>query len=57
MPIWAEQFVGGEEALHKSAQMWRFIPQAWANLVDNLDSRAIEEAEATIPHKQVANHR
>ncbi len=58
MPILAEHFVvvGGEEAVHESAQMWRFIPNAWDNFVDNPDPRAIEaEAEAKISDEKVAS--
>lgn len=58
MPVLAEHFVvvGGQDAVHESAQMWRFIPQAWSNFVDNPDPEAIEkEAEANIPDKKVSS--
>lgn len=58
MPILAEHFVvvGGEDEVHESAQMWRFIPQAWDNFIDNPDPEAIEEeAEAKISDKKVSS--
>lgn len=56
MPILAEHFVvvGGKAEAEESAKVWRFIPKAWDEFVDNPDPRDIlRRAEAELPLEDV----
>lgn len=59
MPILAEHFVvvGGEREAEPAAKLWRFIPKAWTDYVDNPDPRDIQRrAEADVPLKEVTKN-
>lgn len=56
MPRLAEHFVvvGGTAEAEESARMWRFIPNAWTEYVDNPDPRDImRRAEQDLPLEKV----
>jgi F420-dependent hydroxymycolic acid dehydrogenase len=56
MPRLAEHFVvvGGKAEAEESARMWRFIPNAWTEFVNNPDPREIlKQAEKELPLEKV----
>lgn len=56
MPILAEHFVvvGGKTEAEEAARMWRFIPNAWTEYVNDPDPRSIlTKAEQELPLEKV----
>lgn len=56
MPVLVEQFVvvGGQKEAEKAARLWRFIPNAWTDFVNNPDPRDIQRrAEAELSLEDV----
>ncbi len=59
MPIHAESFVfvGERQSSNYAAQMWRFLPNAWTEFVDNPNPRDIlERAEAALSLNKVTEN-
>lgn len=59
LPILAEHFVvvGGKAEADESARLWRFIPRAWDQFVDNPDPRSIlQQAEKELTLDDVAQN-
>jgi TAT-translocated FGD2 family F420-dependent dehydrogenase len=56
MPILVEHFVvvGGKQEAAETVQLWRFIPKAWDEFVQNPDPRDIQRrAEQQVPDQEV----